>query len=45
MIVADLGSTDETAKIVEKIAHDNHEIKAVNWKECKEIIDAIDQTL
>lgn len=44
MIVADLGSTDETAKIVEKIAHDNHEIKAVNWKECKEIIDAIDKT-
>ena len=41
ILIADLGSTDETTKIVEKIGKDYDYIKPVNWKECKEIIDNI----
>lgn len=41
ILISDLGSTDETTKIVEKIGKDYDYIKSVNWKECKEIIDNI----
>lgn len=44
VLVTDLGSKDETPKIIEKIEQDyNETIKAVNWKKCKEIIDNINE--
>lgn len=41
VIVADLGSTDDTVKILNKLSKDYNEIKVLNWKECKEVIDSI----
>lgn len=42
VIVVDLNSTDETKKIIEKLANDYDEIKTSNWKDCKELIDNVD---
>ena len=42
IIVADLGSTDKTKEIVRKISFDYECVKIANWKECKEIIDNIE---
>ena len=44
IIVADLKSTDGTKEIVKKMAEENEIIQVLNWKECKEIIDNIDNT-
>ena len=41
ILVADLGSTDQTKEIVDKIGMDYNQIKSLNWKECKEIIENI----
>lgn len=41
VIVTDLDSTDDTMKILNKLSKDYSEIKVVNWKECKEVIDSI----
>ena len=41
VIVTDLNSTDDTMKILNKLSKDYEEIKVVNWKECKEVIDSI----
>ena len=41
VIVTDLDSTDDTMKILSKLSKDYDEIKVVNWKECKEVIDNI----
>lgn len=41
IIVADLNSTDKTKEIVSKISEDCECVKTVNWKECKEIIDNV----
>ena len=43
IIVADLGSKDNTKEIVNKMAIDYECIKTTNWKECKEIIDNIEE--
>lgn len=43
IIVADLDSTDKTKEIVDKIAIDNSSIKTTTWKECKNIIDNIEE--
>lgn len=43
VIVADLKSNDKTKEIVQKLSADNEMIKVVSWKECKDIIDLIDQ--
>ncbi len=43
IIVADLKSDDKTKEIVQKLSIDNEMIKVVSWKECKDIIDLIDQ--
>ena len=40
VIVTDLNSTDDTMKILNKLSKDYEEIKVVNWKECKEVIDS-----
>ncbi len=42
IIIVDLNSTDATKEIVKKMAEDNENLKCLNWKECKEIIDNID---
>lgn len=41
IIVADLGSTDKTKEIVNKMSFEYECVKTTNWKECKEIIDNI----
>lgn len=43
IMVADLGSSDDTTKILKTIGKDYEYIKPVSWKECKEIIDNIDR--
>ena len=41
IIVADLNSTDKTKKIIDKMSTDYECVKITNWKECKDIIDNI----
>lgn len=41
IIVADLGSTDNTKEIINKLGLEYDCIKTTNWQECKEIIDNI----
>ncbi|MBR6033257.1 MAG: hypothetical protein IKP28_00650 [Clostridia bacterium] len=41
ILVADLGSEDNTKEIIDKIGCDYCQIKSVNWKDCKEIIENI----
>ncbi len=43
IIVADLGSKDETKKILDKMQEDYSQIKVTTWHECKDIIDNIDK--
>ncbi|MBR0350948.1 MAG: glycosyltransferase [Clostridia bacterium] len=43
IIVADLHSKDKTKEIVKKMEQDNEIIKVLSWKECKEIIDNVDE--
>lgn len=44
IVVVDLDSTDNTKEIIQKLEEEYECIKAVNWKECKEIIDAVDNS-
>ena len=44
IIVADLKSTDKTKEIVKKLAEEYQTIKQLSWKECKDIMDNIDDT-
>ena len=41
IIVADLGSVDKTKDIINKMSFEYDCVKITNWKECKEIIDNI----
>ncbi len=43
VIVVDLNSTDETKQILEKMSNDYESIKISNWRECKQLIDNIDE--
>ena len=43
IIVADLNSTDRTKKIIDKMSVDYECVKITNWKECKDIIDNINE--
>ena len=43
IIVVDLNSTDRTREIVNKMAEDNEYLKCITWKECKEIIDNVNE--
>ena len=43
VIVVDLNSTDETKQILEKMSNDYENIKISNWRECKQLIDNIDE--
>ena len=44
IIVTDLGSSDETKDIINMISRDYEYVKPTNWKECKEIIENINQS-
>lgn len=44
VIVTDLDSTDDTMKILSKLSKDYDCIKVANWRECKEVIDSINET-
>lgn len=41
VIVVDLNSQDNTKKIVEKLETEYEQIKSLNWKECRELLENI----
>lgn len=41
IIVTDLGSTDTTPEIIEKLSKDYETVEVLNWKECKDLIEKI----
>ena len=43
IIVADLESSDNTKEIAKKMSKDYETLKVISWKECKEIMDSIDE--
>ena len=43
IIVTDLNSTDDTKKIINNIGKDYDCIKVAEWRECKDVIDSIDE--
>lgn len=43
IIVADLESTDNTKDISRKLSKDYEVLKVTSWKECKEIIDSVNE--
>ena len=43
VIVVDLNSTDETKEILEKSSLDYDVLKMTNWRDCKELIDHVDE--
>ena len=45
IIVADLKSTDNTKEIARKLAEEYECLKVTTWKECKESIDNVDETI
>jgi len=42
VIVADLKSTDNTKEIAKKMSNEYECLKVLSWKECKDIIDNVD---
>ena len=44
IIVTDLNSTDKTKEIINKMSTDYECVKITNWKECKQLIENIDET-
>lgn len=43
IILADLKSTDSTKEIAKKLSEEYECLKVVSWKECKDIIDSVDE--
>lgn len=43
IIVADLKSTDKTKEIAKKLSEEYECLKVISWKECKDIIDNVDE--
>ena len=43
IIVEDLNSDDKTKEIAKKMSEDYEQLKVISWKECKDIIDNLDQ--
>lgn len=43
IIVADLKSTDNTKEIAKRLSTEYECLKVLSWKECKDIIDNVDQ--
>lgn len=44
IVVADLNSSDNTKEIIQRLEEEYDCIKVVNWRECKEILDAVDNS-
>ena len=44
IIVADLKSTDKTKEIAKKLSEEYECLKVITWKECKDIMDNVDET-
>ena len=44
IIVADLDSSDRTREIVKKLSSDYECVKLTTWKECKDIMDNVDES-
>lgn len=44
IIVADLKSADKTKEIAKKLSEEYECLKVITWKECKDIIDNVDET-
>lgn len=44
IMVVDLNSTDNTKKILTKLEKDYEFIKVIEWKDCKELINNIEQS-
>lgn len=44
IMVADLKSTDKTKEIAKKLSEEYECLKVITWKECKDIIDNVDET-
>ena len=44
IFVVDLNSKDNTKKIVEKLEKEYEQINLINWKECKELIENIEES-
>ncbi len=44
IVVADLNSNDNTKEIIQRLEDEYECIKVVNWRECKEILDAVDNS-
>lgn len=42
IMVADLRSTDKTKEIAKKLATEYECLKVISWKECKDMIDNVD---
>lgn len=45
IIVADLESTDKTKEIAKKLSNEYECLKVLSWKECKNIMDNVDENL
>ncbi len=44
IMVVDLKSTDQTKEIVKKLSQEYECIQVINWKECKDIMDNVDES-
>ena len=44
IIVADLKSQDKTKEIAKKLSNEYECLKVISWKECRDIIDNVDET-
>lgn len=44
IIVADLKSQDKTKEIAKKLSDEYECLKVISWKECRDIIDNVDET-
>ena len=43
IVVADLQSSDNTKEIAKKLSKDYDVLKVTSWKDCKQIIDSVDE--
>ena len=43
IIIVDLNSTDQTERIIENLQKEYEQIKVINWKECRELIENIEK--
>ena len=43
LMIADLKSTDNTKEILKKMSKEHECLQVLNWKECKEIMDNVDE--